>query len=268
MEIRPTLIKNNSFLLLFILIEGFSIFILLSNNRYQSNKFIKYSTQYTSVIYNYYDALTNYINLKETNEYLIKENAKLYSRIQKEKEHKDSYIKKDKLFTYQEAKVINNTINKRNNFITLNKGERHGIKEGMGVITSNGVIGIIHSVSKKYAIAISLLHRRSSIGIKLKKNNHNGILRWGGKDYRRANIMNFPNHINISQGDTITTNSHSLIFPEKIDLGTVSLLNKNEEGYYIVEVSLFEDFNKLEYVYIISSKGNEEQRQLENKLNE
>lgn len=255
-------------MLLFIIIEGFSIFILLSNNRYQANKFIKYSTQYTSIVYNYYDAITTYINLKETNEYLAKENAKLYSIVQKQKKQKDLYIKQDKLFTYQEAKVINNTINKRNNFITLNKGEKHGIKEGMGVITNKGVIGIIHSVSNKYAIVISLLHRRSSIGVKLKKNNHNGILSWDGKDYRSTNIMNFPNHIEISQGDTITTNSHSLVFAENIDIGIISSFKKNQEGYHIVEVDLFEDFNKLEYVYVISSKGNKEQKTLEEKLNE
>ena len=185
-------IRLNQFLLLFFIIEGFSIFLLLSNHSYQSNRFIKYSTNSASIIYNHYDNLTSYINLKQTNEYLAKENAKLYSRIQKQEKKEDAYIKKDKLFSYQEAKVINNTINKRNNFITLNKGERHGLKEGMGVITKNGVIGIVHSISKRYSVIISLLHRRSSIGVKLKKNNHNGCLLYTSPSPRDGLLCRMP----------------------------------------------------------------------------
>ena len=84
---------------------------------------------------------------------------------------------------------------KTNNFITLNKGRKHGLKTGMGVITQNGVIGIIHSVSENYSIAISFLHRKSSLGVRIKKNNHNGILKWNGFNYKIASITNFPNHI-------------------------------------------------------------------------
>ena len=158
-------IKLNQFLLLFLIIEGFSVFLLLSNNSYQANKIINYSTQYTSLIRNYSHSLTDYVSLKQTNDYLVAENAKLYSVLKHEESFHDSILVKNKLFSYQSAKVINNSISKRNNFITLNKGRKHGIKEGMGVVTHQGVIGIIHSVSKNYSIAISLLHRKSSLGI-------------------------------------------------------------------------------------------------------
>ena len=98
----------------------------------------------------------------------------------------------------------------------------------MGVVTKQGVIGVVHSVSSHYAIAISLLHRKSAIGIQLKKNNHNGILKWKGFDYKSATISDFPNHIPINIGDTITTNSHSVIFPEGIHIGTVQNIKQNE----------------------------------------
>lgn len=256
-------IKLNQFLLLFLIMEGCSVFLLLSNNSYQANKFFNFSTQYTSLIHSYSHAFSDYLSLKQTNEYLVSENAKLHSMLKYEESFHDSIRVKHKLFSYQSAKIINNSISKRNNFITLNKGEKHGVRQGMGVVTHNGVIGIIHSVSKNYSIVISLLHRKSSVGVKLKRNNHNGILRWNGFHYRTANITNFPNHIQITRGDTITTNSHSIIFPEGINIGSITDFKEGEEGYYNVEITFFEDFNQLNFVYVIHSTEAEEQKILE-----
>ena len=58
----------------------------------------------------------------------------------------------------------------------------------MGVITQKGVVGIVQSSSKNYSIVISLLHNKTSVGIKLKKNNHFGILKWNGYNYKEASI--------------------------------------------------------------------------------
>ena len=262
-------IKINHFLLLFLLIEGFSVFLLLKNNSYQANKAINFSTQYTSLLYSYTTSFSDYVALKETNEFLINENAKLHSLLKNQSKFADSTLIKNKHFNYYPAKVINSSVSKRNNFITLNKGLKHGIKLGMGVITNQGVVGVIHSVSKNYAIAISLLHRKSAIGIQLNKNNHNGILKWKGFNYKTVNINNFPNHIPIKIGDTISTNSHSIIFPEGVSIGEVESIQKNkDEGFYDISVKLFEDFNKLNYVYIINSQAAEEQLMLEKKITE
>ena len=262
-------IKINQFLLLFILIEGFSVSLLLENNSYQANKAIQFSTQHISSIHSYTASFSDYIALKETNNYLIEENAKLYSLLKNETSFIDSTLIRDKQYNYLPAKIIKNSISKRNNFITLNKGNKHGITEGMGVITKQGVIGVIHSVSSHYAIAISLLHRRSAIGIQLKKNNHNGILKWKGFDYRSATISDLPNHIPISLGDTITSNSHSVIFPEGINIGTINNITENkDDGFLNLSVNLFEDFNQLNYVYIIHSNETAEQLQIEQRIKE
>ena len=260
-------IKINQFLLLFILIEGVSISLLMNNNSYQSNKIINFSMKYTSYIHHYTSSLSDYISLKETNNYLINENAKLHSLLKKSKLFVDSSLIREKQYNYLPAKIINNSVSKRNNFITLNKGSKHGVDKGMGVITQKGVIGIVHSVSQNYSIAISLLHRKSAVGVQLKKNNHNGILRWKGFDYRSANINNFPNHIPISIGDTIISNSHSIIFPEGIHIGRIEdVVKNNEDGFFNVSVALFEDFNQLNYVYIVYSSENIEQKKLEEKI--
>ena len=259
-------IKLNQFLLLFILIEIISITLLIQNNNYQANKIITFSTKYTSVIYNYKSALSDYLSLKETNNYLKEENAKLYTLLKKNEHFIDSTLIINKKFNYIATKVINNSIKNRNNFITLNKGRRHGIKNGMGVITNKGVIGIVHSVSNNYALVLSLLHKKSATGIFLKKNMHTGILKWKGADYRTVMINDLPTHIPLSYGDTIITNSYSNIYPEGINIGTITNFTRTEYGFYKVNVSLFEDFNNLKYVYVVYSNQSNEQIILEKNM--
>ena len=260
-------IKLNQFLLLFILIEGFSLALLLQNNSYQANKTVKFSMQYTSAIYNYTSSLSDYLALKATNDYLITENAKLHALLQNNEHFIDSTLLQNKNFNYIAAKVIKNSVKKRNNFITLNKGSKNGIKHGMGVITNEGVIGIVHSVSENYALVISLLHNKSATGIFLKKNMHTGILTWEGFDYRTATISDLPIHIPLNIGDTIITNSYSNIYPEGINIGIIADFNNNDDGFYTININLFEDFNNLRYVYVIHSKESEEQLLLERKNN-
>ena len=255
-------IKLNHFLLLFLIIESFSIYLLISENKFQEYQIIQYTNEYTSKIHNYTNKISHYINLKETNDHLSKENAKLYSILNTQNLN-NNYSEDNIKHSYIAAKVIRSSINKRNNYITLNKGRKDGVEKGMGVITQNGIIGIIYSVSENYSIVISFLHRESAIGIKIKRNNHNGILRWQGFNYRQGNISNLPNHILIKKGDSIVTNSHSIIFPESIPIGEITNFEKKETGYYDVNVKLFEDFNNLYFVYIVNRNKSKEQELLE-----
>ena len=135
----------------------------------------------------------------------------------------------------------------------------------MGIVTNQGAIGIVHSVSKNYALVISLLHNKSAVGIFLKKNMHTGILRWEGFDYRTATINDLPTHILLNIGDTITTNSYSNIYPEGINIGIISKFKKNDDGFYKINVNLFEDFNNLRHVYVTYSNESKEQLLLEKK---
>ena len=114
-------IKLNHFLLLFILIEGISVTLLLQNNSFQASKTVAYTTQYTSVFYNSISSFSDYMALKETNDFLVAENAKLYSLLDRNEQFDDSLLIRNKDYNYIPAKVINNSVNKRNNFITLNK---------------------------------------------------------------------------------------------------------------------------------------------------
>ena len=93
---------------------------------------------------------------------------------------------------------------------------------------------------------------------------HTGILTWKGFDYRTATISDLPVHIPLNIGDTIITNSYSNIYPEGINIGTITNFTKNkDDGFYTINVGLFEDFNNLRYVYVIHSEQSNEQILLE-----
>jgi len=238
--------------------------LLLQNNSFLAAKTVEFSTQYTSALYNSSSSFSDYLELKETNDYLIGENAKLLSITNNTEYFTDSLLIQNKNYNYIPTKVINNSVNKRSNFITLNKGSKSGIKNGMGVITNEGVIGVVHSVSKNYSLVLSLLHKKAATGIFLKKNMHTGILKWQGFDYRTAVINDLPVHIPLNKGDTIITNSYSNIYPEGVNIGTIANFTKNsDDGFYTINISLFEDFNNLKYVYVVNSTQSEEQLKLE-----
>jgi len=252
-------LKKYYFVLLFLFIESLSLYLYFSNHRYQKSKILSFTQEYTGAIYNYYSNISEYLNLKKENKFLKKENAKLYSMISYEKENNNT----NHLYNYIPARIINNSVYKKDNFIVINRGRIDGVKEGMGIMTDNGIIGIISSISNNYSKAISILNSKSSVSIKHVKSNQNGSLKWTNHNYMEAEINDIPNHANISLGDTIQSNGFSSIFPENINIGTIISYNKgNENGLYNIKVKFLCDMNNITNVYIINSLHKKELEEL------
>ena len=254
-------IRMYNVLIIFLLLQGYSINLYLNNNTFQNNILIEKTSNYTGKVYDFSNNIKEYFQLKNINNQLMSENSKLNNLYSK---NKINYLSDEKDFNYLSAKVINNSIYKRNNYLTINKGKKHGIKDGMGVISTNGVIGIVHSTSENYALIISILNKQSAISICLKKQNNYGSLKWNGFNYREANIESIPNHVKITLGDTIITNGYSTIFPSEINIGTIKSYNTNNKtGNQDIIIDLFTDFNNIKYVYIVKSQNSREQLKLE-----
>ena len=258
-------VKKYHFILLFLIIEAFSLFLLANNNQYQGNKINNFSQHYIGNIHEKISNISEWFKLKKSNDLLAEENAKLFSLLKKQNNYSnDSASYNDPLFKYQSAIVINNSVHKSNNYLTLNKGATHGIKEGMGVITNNGVVGIIHSVSNKFSLVISVLHQKSSISVRLKDELFLGRLLWDGFDYRIATVEDIPNHADISINDTVISSGNSAIFPEGIAIGKVKDFKEIKgENFYKIKIHFFEDMNRLHYVYITESLIKKEKELLE-----
>jgi rod shape-determining protein MreC len=209
-----------------------------------------------------------YFNLREQNNRLALENATL-RKILFNKKDSTSVLKKDSLKGYDkinviQSRVVNNMYNTSENYLTINSGSQQGIKPDMGVINSQGIVGIIEKVSPKYATIFSVLNIKSKINAKVKKSNHFGSLIWNAKNAGYVQLIEIPRLASVRKGDTIVTGGSSRIFPENIPVGIIDkIYTDTETNYYTINVRLFNDMTNLDHVYIITNKDNEEIKKLE-----
>jgi rod shape-determining protein MreC len=263
-------LEKYNFLLLFLVLEGFSIWLLADHNYYQKASFGRLSRGITSVIDNQFSNIDHYLHFKQSNIELMIENVSLRNEIAKLKSKLESNrgTLSDSIggvkYTYSAARVINNTINKQNNYLTLNVGSNEGIQREMGVITKDGVVGIVASVSKNFSTVISLLNTNLKVSAKHKRSGTFGSLYWDGLNYQEVILSEIPQHVNLIKGDTIVTSGYSSIFPFDIPLGTIEEFDLKGGSFYVVKVKLLSDFKHLDYVYVIKSHEAAERNLIEN----
>jgi len=266
------LLKHYAFLL-FLLLEVLSFVLIFNFNSYQRVQYLNSSNLVTATIYNSFNAVGRYFSLASVNRKLARENAQLksiisdlpYIRITPYSVVSKAEIT-DSVYRFISARVINNSVDKQNNYITLNKGRRHGIKPGQGIVNSEGIVGMITQVSESYSLGFSVLNKRWGASAKLQKSGTFGPLSWDGKDSRYANLTGIPFHVELAVGDTVVTSSYSSVFPEGVMIGTVHSLEKPDgENYYLIKVELAANFRALTYVDVIDNLKKAEIRALESK---
>jgi rod shape-determining protein MreC len=266
-------IFKNSHRLLFLLLLIVSLVLTIQSHSYHKSKVISSANYFTGGIYEKINSVSEYLNLKTQNEELALENARLKSIIFNAKDtvsiSKIDTIKGVNKANIIVSKVIHNSYNSYENYLTINSGEAAGIKPDMGVVNSAGIIGIVDKTSKNYATIISILNVKSQINAKIKKSNHFGSLVWNGKSTGFVQLIDVPRLASVRKGDTIVTGGQSVIFPENIGIGTIDKIYiDNKTNYYTLNVKLFNDMTNLGHVYIIKSKDREEIINLEKKGDE
>lgn len=222
----------------------------------------------TGGVYEKINSITEYLNLKTENDALALENARLKSIIFNTKDtttiKKLENLKGVAPEDIVVSKVIHNSYNVHENFLTLNSGSNEGIKTDMGVINSLGIVGIVDRTSPKYSTVVSILNTKSQINAKIKKSNHFGSLIWNGKNTGFVQLIDVPRLASVRKGDTIVTGGQSVIFPENINIGTIhNIYIDNQTNYYTLNIKLFNDMTNLGHVYIIKSKDRDEVNNLE-----
>ncbi|PWA07942.1 rod shape-determining protein MreC [Flavobacterium laiguense] len=267
-QIFSFIIKNSN-RLLFLLLLGISLSLTIQSHSFHKSKVISSANFLSGGVYERINSFEEYLHLKEQNEELALENANLKSLLFKTKDtlkapNLDSLkgvLPKDIIV----SRVIHNSYNVYENFLTLNSGAKSGVKPDMGVINSLGIVGIIDNVSANYSTVISILNIKSQINAKIKNSDHFGTLNWDGKSTGFVQLIDVPRLASIRKGDTIVTGGQSVIFPENIGIGTIDkiFIPDDKTHYYTINVKLFNDMTNLGYVYIIKSKDNEEIKNLE-----
>ena len=263
-------IYKNSNRLLFLLLLGISLFLVVQSHSYHRSKVISSANFLSGGVYERINNVSEYLNLRTQNDALAQENAKLRSLLFDVKDTasipKMDSIKGLRPTDILVSKVIHNSFNSHENYLTLNSGSLQGVKPDMGVINSLGIVGIIDNTSANYATVVSILNIKSQINAKLKKSNHFGSLGWNGKNTGFVQLTDIPRLAAIRKGDTIVTGGQSVIFPENINIGTIDRIRIDDQThYYTIDVKLFNDMTNLGHVYIIKSKDREEIINLEKK---
>lgn len=260
-------IRNKNFLLfllLFIISLGFTI----NSHNYHKNKYITSANFFSGNLYETKSGITEYFKLREQNDLLAEENMRLRAMLSISADSINNRLLDSTTipgtFEYFPAKVINNSFSKTKNYLTLKKNSSDPIIPDMGVISSKGIIGIINKVSNKYASVQSILNTNSQINAKLKKSNHFGFLKWDTTDPNEIHLTDIPRQAPVVVGDTIVTGGKSTIFPKGILIGTVKEFKLgNNQDYYDLTVSLFNDMTDLNQVYIIKNKEKEAIQEIE-----
>jgi rod shape-determining protein MreC len=259
-----------NFLLLFLLFETLALILLVNSTYYQQSVLQSSGNSITGKFYASVSNISEYLKLRRTNELLAIENSLLRQMkgVSFLKTDTSSFWVDDTLYMQQYqyivARVIYNTVGKRNNYIMLNKGKRHGLDNDMAVITSNGIVGTVVNVSDNFAWVMSILNKQTRISGRIKKNNQMGTLVWNGMDPLYGTLTDIPAHVKIAKGDTIVTSGFSYIFPANIMLGTIEDFRVEQgEHFYVIPFRFSVDFNSLEYVYVVKNLLKKEQEKLE-----
>jgi rod shape-determining protein MreC len=169
-------------------------------------------------------------------------------------------------YDFVPARIINKNITGVENFITLNKGSKHGVKADMGVLgtSSYGVVGIVLSVSATFSTVIPVLNPNFKLSCKIKNSTYSGLLVWDRQDIRHATLEELPRHVEANPGDTVVTSGHSAIFPEGIPIGTVESSRKEKnDNFNSVKIKLFINLGDINHVLIVKNNYRDEQLNLE-----
>ena len=245
---------RHSYVFLFILLEILSLVLLFGFNDRQKLAFVTSANSVSGSIYELFSNVDVYFNLRRENTLLVEENARLRSMLYEltDSQTVDSArnMSRDGVIA---ARVIDNSVRKDDNYMTVNKGSNDGVGKGMGVYNSTGVIGVIMASGKSYSVVMPILNGNTSISSKIKGTDNFGFLEWSGGDPYTAQLKDVPYHSNVEVGDTVVTTGFSSVFPENITIGTVADVQRLSNGYTLkILVSLAVDMSDLGWVYIHS----------------
>jgi rod shape-determining protein MreC len=261
-------------LILFIIFEIFSFVLLVTTGSYQEARFYHAGQQLGYSLSNKFENIRDYLSLYKENRRLAEENTRLYNLLKSS--YKTSYIDSSfagdmfntRHYRYIGARVVNNSVNKKYNYITLDKGSNQGIEPEMAVICDEGIVGMVKTVSDNFCVVLSLLNPRFGVSAKIKNSGFYGPLSWKETSADKAILEDIPHHALINIGDTILTSGYGSIFPENCMIGVISKYKLKGGNYFEITVKLATDFQRLSQVQIIRDEFRNEQINLEQSSNE
>ncbi|WP_280765414.1 rod shape-determining protein MreC [Parabacteroides sp. PFB2-10] len=268
--------------LLFFLLEVVAFLLIYQNSTYQRTILISSANVVTGHIASLAGSVTSYFSLGEVNRELTMRNGELEMEVIALRDEIEALQAKERPFmgflpesiehfpySFVAAKVVNNSVTHLSNYITINRGRKAGIEPDMGVVSDQGVVGIVTKVSDYFAVVMPMLNPKFGLSCKLAGNNYFGTLNWNGRDPRLVQLNELPRHVEFEKGDTVVTSSYSGIFPPGIIVGTVvDARRQHDDNFHALDIAPSTDFQSLTNVRVLINPMQAEQRRLESEIKE
>lgn len=264
--------------LVFALLEIVSLVLLIRNSAYQRAAFLNSSNAYVGRVLEVRTQIYDYFRLIDVNQALVAENARLRRQLYPSDlagrmpdslatpgDTTGTRLRPDTVrlglrplptrlagSPLIPGRVINQTLRRVDNYLTLNVGSQQGVQPGMGVLTGAGVVGRVRQVSEHYATVTSVLHSTANISAKILRDGTFGAVKWQGEDPTHVILDYIPRQNKLVRGDTVVTSGYNQVFPEGVLIGTVDNFAKEpDKNFWTVRVRLAANFSNLTYVYVV-----------------
>ena len=263
--------------LIFLLLEVVSFVLLFQFNHYQNSVWLTTANNVVGRIDAWEQSILNYLSLGKVNEQLTQRNLILEQNnemLRRRLELAGHDSTRTEILQAQRlsgirlipAKVVTNSVMRRDNFITISAGSADGVETEMGVVSGTGIVGIVSMTSEHYSIVMPLLHRNSHISCRLRGSQYFGYLHWEGDGPLHAALDDIPRHARFKVGDVVETSGFSSIFPAGLFIGRVRAITNSDDGLsYKLEVQLGTDFSRLQDVCVVAQSFQQELFELEQK---
>ena len=156
-------IRKYANFLFFLLLQIIALSFLFRYNKYHEAVFMNAAGEITGSIDQRFSNVEYYFRLKKINEQLAAENVRLNQMLKENYERPDATgklvmdtvlvdsIRRIQKYTWFGARVVGSTVNTQTNFITIHRGSDQGVQPNMGVVSPQGIVGTVVSVSQNFA---------------------------------------------------------------------------------------------------------------------
>ncbi|WP_234109541.1 MULTISPECIES: rod shape-determining protein MreC [Chryseobacterium] len=256
------LFSKNGLFVFFIFLQITALVLIFSRNSMQQSWLAAQTAAFNSWVSGYIDEGASYLKLKQINDELVKQNKVLMEQVYGKGTSEIPQFKKvhdtiggGQIYTFVDGEIIFNSINRKDNYFTINRGKRDGVFPKMGVMAPNGIAGIVINTTDSYALVQSVLSLdKIKINAALKKSGYFGTLTWRGDDSRTMHLSDIPKYVALQVGDTVVTDGKSAIFPRGIMIGKVAGYQvDNKTGFWDISVELSEKMGNLSKIYVVKN---------------
>ena len=262
--------------IVFLVLQAVALWFLFTYNRFHKAKGLGVANEATGWFNSRYNTLEDFFKMKEENRRLLKMNDSLMNLLPANFSKVDTLVQftKDSVaydtlgnfrhYAWRDAQVMYTTVNSDKNYVQVNLGANQGVKDNMGVFSSDGgLVGQVVNVSPNFSQVMSLLHVQNKVNVVVKKTKSSGTLSWDGKDPRFLTLSSIPKSDSLVKGDTILTGNYSLSFPPGHMVGTVAqIIPDPSTNFYVLKIKTAANFQNLQQVMLVENIQEAEQRQL------